>query len=93
MKVLIDNGHGENTPGKRSPDGRLREWAYSREIADMVVVGLRKLGIDAERIVKEDTDVPLSERCRRANAIYKEAGKKLSLYLFIVMQPAMVVLG
>ena len=26
MKVLIDNGHGENTPGKRSPDGRLREW-------------------------------------------------------------------
>ena len=29
MKVLIDNGHGENTPGKRSPDGRLREGAYS----------------------------------------------------------------
>ena len=29
--------------------------------------GLRKLGIDAERIVKEDTDVPLSERCRRVN--------------------------
>ena len=79
MKVLIDNGHGENTPGKRSPDGRLREWAYSREIADMVVSGLRKLGIDAERIVKEDTDVPLSERCRRANAIYKETGKKAIL--------------
>lgn len=79
MKVLIDNGHGENTPGKRSPDGRLREWAYSREIADMVVAGLRKLGIDAERIVKEDTDVPLSERCRRANAIYKETGKKAIL--------------
>jgi len=79
MKVLIDNGHGENTPGKRSPDGRLREWAYSREIADMVVSGLRKRGIDAERIVKEDTDVPLSERCRRANAIYKEAGKKAIL--------------
>lgn len=32
MKVLIDNGHGENTPGKRSPDGRLREWAYSRKL-------------------------------------------------------------
>lgn len=79
MKVLIDNGHGENTPGKRSPDGRLREWAYSREIADMVVSGLRKRGIDAERIVKEDTDVPLSERCRRANAVYKETGKKAIL--------------
>lgn len=92
MKVLIDNGHGENTPGKRSPDGRLMEWAYSREIADMVVVGLRKLGIDAERIVKEDTDVPLSERCRRANVI-KKPGRKLSLFLFIVMQPAPVLVG
>ena len=79
MKVLIDNGHGENTPGKRSPDGRLREWAYTREIADLVVAGLRKKGIDAERIVKEDSDVPLSERCRRANAIYKETGKKAIL--------------
>lgn len=79
MKVLIDNGHGENTPGKRSPDGRLREWTYSREIADMVVARLRKKGIDAERIVKEDSDIPLSERCRRANAIYKETGKKAIL--------------
>lgn len=79
MKILIDNGHGENTKGKCSPDGRLKEWAYSREIADRVVSGLRRLGIDAERIVKEDTDVPLSERCKRANAIYKETGKKAIL--------------
>ena len=76
---MIDNGHGENTPGKRSPDGRLREWAYTREIADMVIFGLRKKGVDAERIVKEDTDAPLSERCRRANDIYKETGKKAIL--------------
>ena len=76
---MIDNGHGENTPGKRSPDGRLMEWAYTREIADRVVYELRKKGIDAERIVKEDTDVPLLERCRRANAIYREAGKKAIL--------------
>lgn len=79
MKVLIDNGHGENTPGKRSPDGRLREWSYTREIADLVVAGLRKKGIDAERIVKEDSDVPLSERCRRANNIYRNTGKKAIL--------------
>ncbi len=79
MKVLIDNGHGENTPGKRSPDGRLREYAYTREIADRVVAGLKKLGIDAERIVKETIDVPLNERCRRANEIYKATGKKAIL--------------
>lgn len=79
MKVLIDNGHGENTKGKCSPDGRLKEWAYAREIAERVVCELRKRGVDAERIVKEDSDVPLSERCKRANEIYKESGKKAIL--------------
>lgn len=79
MKVLIDNGHGENTPGKRSPDERLREWSYTREIADMVVFGLRKRGVDAERIVREDIDVSLTERCRRVNEIYKAEGKKAIL--------------
>ena len=67
MKVLIDNGHGSNTPGKCSPDCRLREYSYTREIAGRVVFELRKLGIDAELVVKEEIDVPLSERCRRVN--------------------------
>lgn len=67
MKILIDNGHGSNTPGKCSPDGRLREYSYTREIAGRVVFELRKFGIDAELVVKEEIDVPLSERCRRVN--------------------------
>lgn len=73
MKVLIDNGHGENTPGKRSPDERLREWSYTRKIADRVIAGLRAKGVDAERIVKEMVDIPLSVRCRRVNTIYRES--------------------
>ena len=36
MKVLIDNGHGANTPGKRSPDGVFREYIYSLEIEEAV---------------------------------------------------------
>lgn len=79
MKVLIDNGHGENTPGKCSPDKRLREYAYAREIAGRVVKELTKRGIDAVPIVEELWDVPLSERCVRANAIYRAAGKKAIL--------------
>lgn len=67
MKILVDNGHGSNTPGKRSPDGRLLEYAYAREIAERVVRELCKRGLDAERIVREEVDVPLSERCNRAN--------------------------
>ena len=67
MKILIDNGHGSNTSGKRSPDSRLMEYAYTREIAERVVYELRKRGLDAERIVREEVDVPLSERCKRVN--------------------------
>lgn len=79
MKVLIDNGHGNNTPGKRSPDGRLLEWAYTREIADSVVARLQSAGIDSLRIVTEDTDISLEERVRRANAAYAESGKQAIL--------------
>ncbi len=67
MKILIDNGHGVNTAGKCSPDGRLREYAYTREIAKRVEAELKARGYDAQRIVTEETDVPLTERARRVN--------------------------
>lgn len=73
MKILIDNGHGKETPGKRSSDGRLREYAYTREIADRLVTGLQNEGVDAMRIVPEENDVTLSERVKRVNAFGKEA--------------------
>lgn len=74
MKILIDNGHGENTPGKRSPDGVLREYLYVRGIADDVMRELSKRGYDAERIVKENVDVPLAERARRTNEFCGKLG-------------------
>ena len=67
MKVLIDNGHGIETPGKRSPDGRFREYKYNREIARAVVEHLQLRGYDAELLVPEEEDIPLKERVRRAN--------------------------
>lgn len=68
MKILVDNGHGVATPGKRSPDGRLREYKYCREIAAEVVSQLKVRGYDAELLVPEDADISLGERCNRANA-------------------------
>lgn len=68
MKILIDNGHGVSTLGKRSPDGSLLEYKYSREIARRVVGGLCAKGFDAELLVPEDADISLGERCARANA-------------------------
>lgn len=79
MKILIDNGHGVDTAGKRSPDGRLREYAYAREIALRLEKALKARGYDAERIVTEESDTPLSERVKRANRIYADTGKKAIL--------------
>jgi N-acetylmuramoyl-L-alanine amidase len=74
MKILIDNGHGEDTPGKRSPDGRLREYAYTREIAERVVNKLKGLGYDAERIVTETNDIGTGERAKRVNRYCESLG-------------------
>lgn len=74
MIVLLDNGHGVNTPGKRSPDGRLLEYAYAREIAHRIESRLDEEGINCKRIVPEETDVNLNERVRRVNAVCREHG-------------------
>ena len=69
MKILIDNGHGIQTKGKRSPDGKLLEYAYTRELARQIVKILQSRDYDAELLVPEDDDIPLSERVRRINEI------------------------
>lgn len=73
-EVLLDNGHGKETQGKRSPDGCLREWEYARDIALSVEIRLKKLGYDVTRIVPEQEDVKLSERVRRVNKWCKQYG-------------------
>ena len=47
MKILLDNGHGFDTPGKRSPDGHFREYAYNRYLSFLIKERLTALGLDA----------------------------------------------
>ena len=67
MEIFIDNGHGSDTAGKRSPDGRLPEYKFNRIIASGRVSALRNKGLDAELLVTEENDITLAERCRRVN--------------------------
>lgn len=76
MKILIDNGHGQSPPGKRSPDGRFLEFQFNRTIAKQIVDDLRDRGYDAELLVPEDDDVPLKDRCKRVNDIVAREGKQ-----------------
>ena len=69
MKVLIDAGHGIDTPGKRSPDGKFREYLWNRQIADLVIARLVSRGVDASLVVTETNDISLSTRVQRVNRI------------------------
>jgi N-acetylmuramoyl-L-alanine amidase len=74
-KLLFDNGHGINTPGKHSPDKRLMEWEYARRVVKCVVCRLKLFGFDAEILVPENEDISLSERVRRVNNWCDKLGK------------------
>lgn len=68
---LLDNGHGVNCAGKRSPiwgDGsQLFEWEFNRDIVRRIAAKLDDLAILYEILTPETNDVSLQERCRRAN--------------------------
>ena len=88
MKILIDNGHGEETAGKRSPDGKFREYRYAREIAAAVVNRLNAEGYDAELLVPETNDVSLSLRCKRANRFCDKLGTRNVLVVSVHVNAA-----
>lgn len=78
--VLLDNGHGKETAGKRSPvwsDGsQLFEWEFNRDIVRRITEKLEADGIPYRVLVPEETDISLTERARRANEIAKENNGK-----------------
>ena len=74
MKVLIDPGHGIDTPGKRSPDGLFLEYLWNRQVADLLLESLVSMGIDASLVVTETNDVTLRNRVNRVNTICNKVG-------------------
>ena len=74
MKVLIDPGHGIDTPGKRSPDGLFREYLWNRQVADLILEGLVSAGVDASLVVTETNDITLRHRVNRVNTICNRVG-------------------
>lgn len=76
MKILIDNGHGVNTPGKCSPDGVFQEYKYTREIAAAVVKHLGYWGFDAALVTPEEYDISLRAHTERVNTWCRQLGKR-----------------
>lgn len=81
--IILDNGHGNNTPGKRSPkweDGtQLFEYEFNRDIVKRIAAMLTKDKVNTIILVPESNDVSLQERCNRSNRIYKNSGNNAIL--------------
>jgi N-acetylmuramoyl-L-alanine amidase len=68
MLIMLDAGHGPNTPGKRSPDG-MREFTFNSRVADVMKAELEKYeGVTVVFAHESGRDVPLAERTKNANA-------------------------
>jgi N-acetylmuramoyl-L-alanine amidase len=69
MKIMLDAGHGYNTPGKRSPDG-FKEYEFTRVVAHYARKQLMTYPNVAVYFSHSDgRDVPLKERTGLANRL------------------------
>ena len=83
MLILIDPGHGIDTPGKRSPDGKFLEYLWNRQIADLLQDRFMIMGIDASLVVTETNDISLSTRVQRVNKVCSKVGASNVILLSI----------
>ena len=83
MLILIDPGHGIDTSGKRSPDGKFLEYLWNRQIADLLIDRFMVMGIDASLVVTETNDISLSTRVQRVNKMCSKIGASNIILLSI----------
>lgn len=72
--VILGTAHGENTPGKRSPDGRLREYKWSREICERVETELKAKGYNVVVDLRQAYEPSLSFRVGVVNNLCAKYG-------------------
>lgn len=75
--IILDPAHGANVSGKCSPDGRHREFAWSRERVNSIRSTLTKLGYEVYVTTESINEPGLSKRKNFATSICKGKRKLL----------------
>ena len=65
-KVMIDDGHGSGTPGKRTPDG-YQENRFNKAVVDFLNTHLKRCGFETSLAAPGDSDASLKSRTDKAN--------------------------
>ncbi|MDR2003363.1 MAG: N-acetylmuramoyl-L-alanine amidase, partial [Prevotella sp.] len=69
LLIILDPAHGEETPGKRSPDGRHREYKWSRERLKVIEHLLLAHGYTVVWTNETDREIGLTNRKNVANLL------------------------
>lgn len=80
--VILDAGHAEVTPGKRSPGGIFREWEFNNWMQYKIKPRLEAHGINTYLVnptPESGSEVSLGTRCSRANSF--ASGKSNVLFV------------
>ena len=86
IKIILGTAHLSSTPGKRSPDGKFREYAYSRKVCKAVQEELLSRGVDCVIDYLDDDMLGLSssqELVKRVQIVNTIAKKTDCLYVSI----------
>lgn len=95
--IVLGTAHRKREPGKSSPDGRLKEYKYSREICEEVCKSLKAQGYTCEidwmaddletgqqsSNYTQERNKELAMRVNHVNALCKQKGAKNVLYVSV----------
>lgn len=76
MILILDNGHGDPplTGGKCSPDTKILEYNWARDMVRRIAQKAREYGLIPHILVPENSDIPLNTRTKRVNEICRVYG-------------------
>lgn len=81
LTIILDAAHGEEVAGKRSPDGKFREYKWSRDIIAELMPKLQALGYEVFQTNSTNREIGLSARANAANILKKPRKILISLHV------------
>ena len=80
LVIILDPAHGEDVPGKCSPDNSFKEWKYSRKILKELKVRLEAEGFRVEFSNTTNQEIGLSKRAEFATNLEVDEGQTKFLF-------------
>lgn len=69
MKIMLDAGHGPETSGKRTLDGKMREFEFNNRVVQLVKKKLEECGAIVLLSHDGSSDLPIHDRTNLANKL------------------------